>query len=199
MFQHDTGGALMMNYVRRRTPLGYFRCAFTGYRPQKMPFGFNEADPRCVDFKARLRAAIEELIGQRYAHFISGGAMGMDTYAAEIVLELKEKYPWIILEMVSPFDAQASHWTAEYQARHARLFSEADITTATGHAYDRGCMFRRNRYLVDNADLLLAAYDGQPGGTAMTVDYARKSGIRVFLIQPVNIGECGKYMRFKTK
>ena len=80
----------MENLVRRRSPRGYYRCAFTGYRPQKMPFGLDESDPRCVDFKARLRETIEGLIGQRYAHFISGGAMGMDTYAAEIVLELKE-------------------------------------------------------------------------------------------------------------
>lgn len=27
------------------------RCAFTGYRTSKMPFGTNEDDLRCVDFK----------------------------------------------------------------------------------------------------------------------------------------------------
>lgn len=174
----------MENLVRRRSPRGYYRCAFTGYRPQKMPFGLDESDPRCVDFKARLRETIEGLIGQRYAHFISGGAMGMDTYAAEIVLELKEKYPWVILEMVSPFDAQTEKWTPEQRARHDRLFELADITTATGHSYDRGCMFRRNRYLIDNADLLLAAYDGQPGGTAMTCELAERYHVPVMKIEP---------------
>jgi len=172
------------NEIRRRSDPAYCRCAFTGYRPQKMPFGFDEADPRCIDFKARLRSMIEEAIGQRYAHFISGGAMGMDIFAAEIVLELKEKYPWIILEMVSPFDGQADKWTDDYKARHARLFREADIITATGHEYTKGCMFRRNRYLVNNADMLIAAFDGQSGGTAMTVDYALKNGIKVTLIPP---------------
>ena len=175
----------MMNLVRRRSPRGYYRCAFTGYRPQKMPFGSDESDPRCVDFKARLRSTIEDLIGQRYAHFISGGAMGMDTYAAEIVLDLKEKYPWIILEMVSPFDAQAAKWPPEQRARHDRLFALADITTATGHAYGKGCMYRRNHYLIDNADLLVAAYDGQPGGTAMTCEYAKQTGIPVIKIPPI--------------
>ena len=97
----------MMSVVRRRTEPTYKRCAFTGYRPQKMVFGFNESDPRCIEFKARLRATIEDLIGKRYAHFISGGAMGMDMFAAEAVLELREEYPWIMLEMVSPFDGQA--------------------------------------------------------------------------------------------
>ena len=39
----------MMNLVRRRSPRGYYRCAFTGYRPQKMPFGSDESDPRCIE------------------------------------------------------------------------------------------------------------------------------------------------------
>ena len=45
-------------------------------------------------------------------------------------------------------------------------------------------MFRRNHYLVDNADLLLAAYDGQPGGTAMTCELARQYDVPVLTIQP---------------
>lgn len=173
-----------MNAARRRGRPGYKRCAFAGHRPQKLPFGFDEADPRCVAFKEAVKEAIEALIGEGYAHFLSGGALGMDLFAAEAVLELQQKYPWIILEMVSPFDAQAAKWARAYQLRRDRLFAAADIVTATGHAYTKGCMFRRNRYLVDNADLLLAAYTGQPGGTAMTVDYARKSGIQVRRILP---------------
>jgi uncharacterized phage-like protein YoqJ len=127
---------------------------------------------------------IEQLIGEGYAHFISGGAMGMDTWAAEAVLELKQQYPWILLDMVSSFDGQASKWNESYQRRNDALFEHADITTATGHTYTKGCMFRRNRYLVDNADLLLAAFDGQPGGTAMTCEYAMKNGISVLRLTP---------------
>jgi uncharacterized phage-like protein YoqJ len=175
----------MMCKDRRRGKPSYKRCAFTGYRPQKMPFGFNEADPRCVEFKARLLDTIEGLIGKGYVHFISGGAMGMDMFAAEAVMELKAKYPWIILEMVSPFDAQAAKWSPEYQARHARLFAEADMVTMISHAYTKSCLFLRNRYMVDNADLLLAAFDGKPGGTAMTVGYAQQTGIPVQTIMPM--------------
>jgi uncharacterized phage-like protein YoqJ len=47
-------------------------------------------------------------------------------------------------------------------------------------------MFRRNRYMVENADLLLAAYDGQPGGTATTVQYAIEVGIQVELLPPTS-------------
>ena len=148
----------MTNTVRRHSPPGAKRCAFTGYRPQKMPFGFNESDPRCVDFKRRVKETIQALYDMGYRHFISGGALGMDMFAAEAVLELR--------------------------ARHDRLFAQADITTATGHAYTRSAMFRRNHYLVDNADLLLAAFDGQSGGTAMTCELARRYDVPVMKIKP---------------
>ena len=173
------------NVVRRPAAPRSKRVSFTGYRPQKMPFGFDENDPRCIDFKKRLRDTIESFILQGYTHFISGGALGMDIYAAETVLELKKGYPEIILEMVSPFDEQAAKWAPEYQRRHDQLFDQADMVTVTGHQYTKSSMFVRNRYLVDNADILLAAYDGQPGGTQMTVKYARQMGIQVCCIKPV--------------
>ena len=37
-------------------------------------------------------------------HFISGMAQGVDLYAAEIVLELKEQYPQITLECAIPYE-----------------------------------------------------------------------------------------------
>ena len=46
-------------------------------------------------------------------------------------------------------------------------------------------MIRRNRYQIDNADLLLAAYDGQPRGTAMTCEYVREVGVQIRLIMPL--------------
>ena len=122
----------MTNTVRRHSQPGARRCAFTGYRPQKMPFGFDEADPRCIDFKKRLKDTIHALYYCGYKHFISGGALSMDMFAAEAVVELRKEYPEIVLEMVSPFDAQAAKWSPEHQARHDRLFELADITTATG-------------------------------------------------------------------
>ena len=37
------------------------KCAFTGHRPQSLPFGFNEADERCITLKQKLR---DEIIRQ---------------------------------------------------------------------------------------------------------------------------------------
>lgn len=160
-------------------------CAFTGYRPSKMPWGYNESDARCAEFRFRLREALEYLIGQGYTDFMSGGALGFDQMAARIVLSLREKYPWVRLIMVIPFDGQADKWSREQRGRWLEIIEASDKVIHLSHGYDKGVFFRRNHYMVDHANLLLAAYDGQPGGTAGTVAYARRHGVRVACIAPV--------------
>ena len=155
-----------------------------GQSPSKMPFGYDEPCEICTSYKKAVCEKIEDLIGKGFVHFLSGGAQGFDTFAAEAVLDLQKQYPWIILEMVSPFDAQADKWDRDYRLRHNKLFKAANIVTNIDHAYTKDCMFKRNRYLVDHADLLLAAFDGQPGGTAMTCAYARRAGVPIQTIMP---------------
>ena len=161
------------------------RCAFTGYRPQKMPFGFDEEDLRCVDFKQRIRCTIDMLVWCGYCHFMTGGALGFDTFAAESVMGIRRQYPWVTLEVAVPFDAQPEHWSPIAQERYFWILNQADIITYISHEYTRGCLFRRNCYLVDNCDLLMAAYDGQPGGTAQAVSYARSRSREIRFIPPV--------------
>lgn len=64
-------------------------CAFTGHRPQRLSFGFNEADRRCGQLKAALWTEIAALLKNGVSRFLSGMAQGVDTYAAEIILDLK--------------------------------------------------------------------------------------------------------------
>ena len=160
-------------------------CAFTGYRPSKMPWGYDETDARCAEFRFRLREALEYLIGQGYTDFLSGGALGFDQMAARIVLSLRDKYPWVRLIMVIPFDGQADKWSQEQHRRWLEIIEASDKVIHLSHSYDKGVFFRRNHYMVNHADLLLAAYDGQPGGTAGTIAYAKRHGVRVTYIPPV--------------
>ena len=146
----------MENEVRVKVVPRSKRVAFTGYRPQKMPFGFDEQDERCVDFKKRLHDTIESFIWQGYQHFISGGALGMDMYAAEAVLDLKKQYPEIMLEMVSPL-AGASTGIAIYFLFERQYVAKAPVP--------KSCILLE--HLVDNA--ICWQHDGQPGDGATTV------------------------------
>lgn len=161
-------------------------CAFTGYRPAKMPWGYDETDARCAEFRFRLRETLEYLIGKGYVDFMSGGALGFDQMAARIVLSLREKYPWIRLIMVLPFDSQADKWSREQRGNWLSIIEASDKVIHISHSYDKGVFFRRNHYMVDHADLLLAAYDGKPGGTAGTIAYAKRRGVKVLRLPPVS-------------
>ena len=156
-------------------------CAFTGHRPERLGFGYNEKSQSCVAFKVRLRRILQELIeNEGFTYFLSGGAMGMDMYAAEAVLDLKARYPHICLEMVIPCPQQADRWSPAMRLRYNNILARCDKKTVLSPVYYDGVMQVRNRYLVDHAGLLLAAYDGKNrGGTAMTVHYAQKTGVRV--------------------
>lgn len=45
------------------------------------------------------------------------------------------------------------------------------------HHYNRGCMPRRNRYLMDHPAMLITVYNGMLGGTMYTISYAVKRGL----------------------
>lgn len=159
-------------------------CAFTGYRPQKLPWGFDESDMRCIDFKRRLRDAIHAMILAGYRHFISGAALGTDLWGAQFVLEFKRDFPEVTLEMAIPFEAQAERWNAEHRSLRSSILQAADQITTIRRFYTKDCMLERNRYMVQNADAVIAAYDGREGGTQMTVRLAWRQGIPVILLWP---------------
>ena len=159
-------------------------CAFTGHRPCKMPWGQDENSPEGVLFKFRLLESLEYLIGRGYVNFLSGGAQGFDMMAAEMVLSLRETYPWIKLTMVCPWNGQADRWPEDQQQRWRHILEESDRVIYTSGAYDKGVFFHRNRYLVENANLILAAYNGDPhSGTGMTIHYAHRMGVKVLLLR----------------
>ena len=157
-------------------------CCFTGHRPEKLPWRFNEEDPRCKELKMRLRQAAEQAYSDGYRHFITGMARGCDQYFAEIILELRQKYPDVTVEAAIPCEEQATRWKELERERYFRLVADCDLETMVQRHYDKGCMQRRNRYMVDRSARLIAAYDGMLGGTMYTIHYAMQQGLDVVII-----------------
>lgn len=107
-------------------------------------------------------------------HFITGMALGVDMYAAEIVLDLKSKYPHITLESAIPCETQAIKWSVASRERYYNIAAKCDKETMLQREYTPDCMDKRNRYMVDHADYILAVWNGCPSGTGNTVRYAHK-------------------------
>ncbi len=158
--------------------------AFTGYRPEKMPFTENKHDEHYRRFREKQLQAINRLIELGYTNFISGVAQGFDTWVAEDVLDLKKKNKVLTLECAIPFPDQAKAWPLSEQRRRYKILTSSDTSYIISDKYSRDCFFARNRYMVDKADVVVCAYDGQKGGTAYTVDYALKHDKIVIQINP---------------
>lgn len=160
-------------------------CAFTGHRPQNLPFRFNEQDERCVLLKRRLREEIEKQITENgVTHFISGMALGTDIYAAEIILEIKRNNSSITLEAAIPCEEQAVKWREKDRERYYTVLEQCDKETLLQKHYSADCMLKRNYYMVDSADVLIAVWDGSPSGTGKTVRYAQSCGKLIVQIDP---------------
>ena len=160
-------------------------CAFTGHRPERLPWGLNEADPRCAALKTLLRRTVREVYDRSFHTFLCGMARGCDQYFAEAVLAVKaDGARDAQLCAMIPCPSQPDGWDAASVARYWALLDACDRIEVLEDHYSPGCMLRRNRYMVDHSQLLLAVHDGSPGGTRYTIEYALRQR-RDVLVLPV--------------
>ena len=158
-------------------------CSFTGHRPEKLPWGDQEEDPRCLELKDKLATSVGTAYEAGYRHFLCGMARGADFYFCDAVLELRERRSGVTLEAVIPCEEQAARWSERERERWFSLVERCDGETMLQHHYDKGCMLRRNRYLVDHSSMLIAVYDGMLGGTMYTLSYAMKRGLETVILE----------------
>lgn len=160
-------------------------CAFTGHRPGRFSFEYDESDRRCQIFKKTLRGQILQLVELGISSFYTGMAMGVDQWAASEVLVAKEIHPHVRLIAVRPCETQAYRWSKAQKKQYSDILSSCDEVITLNTYYTPYCMFERNRYLVDHADYVLAVFDGESkGGTAYTLQYARQRNKKIIVIHP---------------
>lgn len=161
---------------------------FTGHRPRAFPWRYNEKDLRCMMLKFRLNREIIHAIKQDgVRHFLTGMALGVDTWAAEIVLSLRKQFP-VTLEAVLPCQEQDARWPLESQKRYQSIITQCDKVTLLQTRYTPDCFDRRNRYMVDHSDLIIAVWNGSPSGTGNTIFYARMQGKRICVVPTYTCG-----------
>ena len=127
--------------------------------------------------RSQLRSAILRLYDAGCVDYISGMAVGFDLLAAEAVLELRGEGTELRLTAAIPCPGQSRFYSVGDKARYQKVLNEADRIVTVSKSYHRGCMLRRNDYLVDNSGQFIAYYDGsRRGGTAYTVSRAKAAG-----------------------
>ena len=152
-------------------------CVITGHRPKGFPFDRNDENSDFYQYKKRLREEIRQLINQGYDHFISGMADGADIDFLEIVLdEKRDKSIFIEAALPCPYSSKTEN-------KKTQILRLCDNVKVISDHYFSGCMQKRNRYLVDNCDVLIAVWNGEEiGGTWNTIEYAKRKGKRIRFI-----------------
>ena len=167
--------------------MNYKKCCFTGHRPKGLPWGYNELNENCIEFKKVIKNIIEKAIINGYTYFITGMALGIDIICAELVLNLKEKYNNVVLECAIPCLNQEKKWTCVQQERYKKFLSNADIIHyVSNESYSNTCMNERNKYMVEQCDVVIAVWNGKPSGTRNTIEIAKSLGKKIRVIDPFN-------------
>lgn len=113
---------------------------------------------------------------------ISGMALGVDTWWAEIALERG-----VALHAYVPFPTQASRWPAAAQDRYRGLLELAAEVVTIAPTYRRRVFQERNEAMVDACDVLVGVWDGRhTGGTWNCLEYARRVGRELVLVDPAS-------------
>lgn len=151
-------------------------CCFTGHRPERLAI----PEERVI---AWLEGQIAAAVRDGYIDFISGMQRGTDIWAAEAVLKLRSEGAPVRLIAACAFCGMEERWGAAWQGRYRRILDTADEVHFIGRRPGRTAFFERNRWMVDHSSRVIAVYSGAPGGTKETIEYARKQGMDVRVIQ----------------
>lgn len=146
-------------------------CALTGHRD--LPANFNDN---------LLYDQLEELILNGCGGFLCGMAKGFDIRALACLVDLKRKHRFTI-EACIPYRGHEKSNPPAFIRYYRDLLQWCDKVTVLSDAYYSGVYLARDRYMVENADAVFAYLKKSTGGTAYTVNFARKNGKPVYFMQ----------------
>lgn len=162
--------------------------AFTGHRPKQLADTWNENNDTIRWVKFALKKVIEKfIVAYETDKFITGLAIGVDQYAAEAVISLRDsKYQDVKLIGACPFPGQESKWLDKDQKRYNQICEDCnEVVTLQPEPYAAWKLLFRNQWMVKNSDWIIAVYNGsQKGGTAHCVRIALHHKRPIFVIDP---------------
>ena len=140
--------------------------AVTGHRPEKI------AHPD------RVQAAMYQFLSDNDVdHLITGMAAGVDLLAGCVAVLMD-----IPITCARPW---AGHKPRVADTEVYELLLDNAQRIVSSDKYLGPWLYqRRNEWMVDHADEVLAVWDGSPGGTANCVKYAKKLDKKIHTINP---------------
>jgi len=145
--------------------------ALTGHRVLKKDFDLYHFNRVLVN-----------IIESGYNIFYIGMAIGFDITGCKLLNELKETYKDIKIIACIPCKEQDKFFNKKEKNDYENCLKFCEEIIYITDTYITGCMQMRNRYMVDNCDLLLAYLYKNLGGTYYTVNYAKRKNKEIIYI-----------------
>jgi uncharacterized phage-like protein YoqJ len=166
------------------------KVAVTGHRPNKLNNEYDGIGPYSDHIRYHLQEVISTYtvgvhLGMNLT-LISGMALGVDMIWAE--LAIANNIPFIA---AIPCQGQHSVWPQKSKERYLDLIDHPLCTKmyiSIGE-YSPQKMQLRNKWMVDNCNLLVAVWDGTTGGTKNCYNYAISVNKPVLRINPAPTDE----------
>lgn len=165
-------------------------CAVAGPKPTRFKFGYKEDNSLCRKIKKAMLRQFRRLYRKRgVRRFYIGGAIGVNLWAGELLLKLKEEpgYEDLELVVVLPFPGHDAKWDVRSRKRLEYLVRHSVEHLTTGTEDCRESYISQNRYLVDHAQYLVAVSEehrAQETGSFQVTAYAREKGLEIIYINP---------------
>lgn len=163
----------------------------TGYKPYEI--NIQQAEDQRIDFlKKAIEKQILALIDEGLQWVVVSGQMGVELWAAEVALQLKEEYP-IQLALIPPFENQDNRWPDSYQLIYQQIAEQADFYRPLYRGdYQGPYQYRaKNQWYVEQTDGCVLLMDEEyPGSTQYFYRIAQKQeNYPIYLITPSDIEE----------
>lgn len=146
-------------------------CCFTGHRKiAASEYGW---------LSDKLDEIIAHFYASGYTVFRVGGALGFDTMVEKKVITLRDLGANVELELFLPCGDQAKNWNDHDRLIYQEILNRADRVFCLYPTYTDGCMFERNRRMVDGSELCIGYCTRPRSGSGYTLSYAKKQGIQI--------------------
>ena len=155
--------------------------AVTGHRPPALSPTGNPSDgykiPNPV-YDLVIKGLADAFTQLKPAYVLTGMALGTDQWAAEICVNMGIPFVAAI-----PFRGMELKWPPHSQAQFNWLISKAYSTQIICDGeYASWKMQKRNEWMIDSCQQVVAVYNGSSGGTKNCLVYVAKAGKPVYYV-----------------
>lgn len=145
--------------------------AVTGHRVLELDFD-----------KRKLEYLLEKCVEKGFDTFLIGMALGFDTICFQTLEKIKKKNGNIKIIACIPCRNQSYKFNKVQKEEYDRMIGVADEKIYVSEEYTPSCMQKRNKFMVDNASIVISYKRREFGGTAKTVAHAIKNQVPIIEI-----------------